>query len=495
LLLDSIRLLERHIGAGFPPELCLDLVLNELVVRAADATRATGAALALARGNQNEMVCRAATGHLAPDLGVPINTRFGLSAACLQTRQPQLCVDTEFDPRIDPVVSRHLGIRSILIVPIFEANIFEANNGARVAGVLETFSTSPAAFSHNDQRVLEGFAEECDRICQAAVELGQRELGMCESGQREVDQSEPGRHELIQHNPTQRTPVAEVPPELVSPGFEPPHFIAAEFPPAGRPTFEAWTLLLAALAIVFMIAVSVLIGSRIGWLRPTASQAQASAPEVCVGTAAPGCPAEQSLATAAASHQANRSSSKKLSGKLPERASGRASKQTSPTPVLANDELIVYEKGKVIFRMRPATAKPNSEKGTAAQPSVPTTKDKDDDDKDDKDSVVEASSTAKIAASQSVWLSPAQAEARLLSRTEPQYPREALAAHSAGDVILEVQVAEDGSVSKIRTLSGNPLLAAAAVEAVRNWRYQPYRKHERSSQFQTDVTLSFTLPN
>jgi protein TonB len=102
---------------------------------------------------------------------------------------------------------------------------------------------------------------------------------------------------------------------------------------------------------------------------------------------------------------------------------------------------------------------------------------------------------AKIVPSQIVWLSPAQAETRLLNRIEPQYPREALAAHRAGDIVLEVHVAEDGSVSSIRTLSGDPLLAAAATEAVRNWRYQPYRQHDHPAQFQTDVTLSFSLPN
>jgi TonB family protein len=136
--------------------------------------------------------------------------------------------------------------------------------------------------------------------------------------------------------------------------------------------------------------------------------------------------------------------------------------------------------------MRPAPIKPDSTK-------------------QDSDSIVEASSTTriaptkiatpKIATPHSVWLAPAQAETRLLSRTEPQYPPEALAAHRAGDVVLEVQVAEDGSVSNIRTLSGDPLLAAAATEAVRNWRYQPYRQHDHPAQFQTDVTLTFTLPN
>src|SRR5271157_864380 len=139
--LDLTRTLEQHLLAGFPPDLALDLVLNELVVRAADATGASSAALALVRGE--EMVCRAATGPQAPDLGVPLNTRDGLSGACLQTRQPQLSIDTESDPRVDPAISRRLGIRSILIVPVFDRN----DNNPQFTGVLEVFSPSPAAFS------------------------------------------------------------------------------------------------------------------------------------------------------------------------------------------------------------------------------------------------------------------------------------------------------------------------------------------------------------
>jgi TonB family protein len=468
---DLTSLLEANLLAGFPLDLALDLVLNELVVRAAEATRASAAALALARGD--EMVCRAATGHLAPDLGIPLSTRDGLSGACLQTRQPQLSVDTEFDPRVDPAISRRLGIRSILIVPVFDMN------NAQFTGVLEVFSSSPAAFSNSDQKLLEGFAEECARIRQAATELSQRK-------------------------PAATAASPELIPTLIAPEFTPPEVVAARSLPALGPPYEAWTLVLGSLAILATIAVSFLIGSRIGWLRHTASHTQTSQPmpaetsvpraqaKSCVGTAAPGCPAEQSSAATTAARRANASS---------EKASAKASTHTSP----AADELVVYEKGKVIFRMKPAPAKPEEAKRQAKPDSTGQ----------DSDSVVEASSTTRIAPtrlapakiaptkiaatkvvpSQSVWLSPAQAETRLLRRTEPQYPPAALAAHRTGNVVLEVQVAEDGSVSNIRTLSGDPLLAAAATEAVRNWRYQPYRQHDHPAQFQTDVTLSFTLPN
>ena len=75
---DLAHTLEEHLLSGFPPDLALDLVLNELVALVAEATHAGGAALALPRGET--MVCRAATGQLAPGLGVTLDATHGLSA-------------------------------------------------------------------------------------------------------------------------------------------------------------------------------------------------------------------------------------------------------------------------------------------------------------------------------------------------------------------------------------------------------------------------------
>ena len=145
---DLVLALEQELSAGFPPALALDLVLNELVVRAATATHAGAAALALKRGD--EMVCRAATGQHAPDLGIPLNTSDGVSGACLRTRQSQLCLDTETDPRVDAETCRRQGIRSMLVVPILDEG--------ELAGVLEVFSSNPAEFVDGDQNLLEIFA-------------------------------------------------------------------------------------------------------------------------------------------------------------------------------------------------------------------------------------------------------------------------------------------------------------------------------------------------
>lgn len=55
----------------------------------------------------------------------------------------------------------------------------------------------------------------------------------------------------------------------------------------------------------------------------------------------------------------------------------------------------------------------------------------------------------------------------------PTYPPLALAAGIAGVVILETVIAEDGSVRDVHVLRSIPLLDAAAVEAVRQWRFTP----------------------
>ena len=437
-LIDPTHTLEEHFRAGFPPDLALDLVLNEIVVRASQATRASAAALALIRGDQ--MVCRAATGALAPDLGVPLNTRDGLSGACLETRQPQLSVDTEFDPRVDPAISRRLGIRSILIVPVLDGS----GKNAQFAGVLEVFSTSPAAFSHNDQKVLEDFAEECARVRQAAIEIGRRK-------------------------PSTGIGAVEMLPPVVG---------GILTPLVRRPGYERWTLFLGGLAILTTVAVSFLIGYRIGWLR------QWFTPPQVASNVAPNVGPVYSSSIPPDPTRANA---------LKSQGAGSASATAKQNSAPAADELVVYEKGKVIFRMKPATGR---DAPSHAPPMSKTNQ-------PDSNPIVEASATTKISpkvdavktALQSVWLSPVQAESRILSRTEPHYPSAALAAHRAGNVVLEVQIAEDGSVSKIRTLSGDPLLATAATEAVRNWRYKPYYEHNRATRFQTDVTLSFSLPN
>ena len=530
---DLASILEQHLQAGFQPDLALDLVLNELVIRAAEATRASSAALALARGD--ELVCRAATGNFAPDLGVPLNPREGLSGVCLRTREPQLSVDTELDPRVAVAFARRFGIRSVLAVPVFDAV-----DPDRFAGVLEVFSAAAAAFSRADQRVLEAFAAECARVRQSAAELTLRksvvEISTFEPPPIPIDTRAPAEYEFdIASIPPRIVPAQEftiptiapkeVPraaaptPEplsaefstaepdtvetsaLMLPSLEPakPEVLARE---AGVPEFralltttesrsyEGWTLVLGILAIFAIIAVSFLIGSRVGGLRSTVftaqtSTVQTSAVQNSQPAAAPPAPVVPARAAAPTTSIEIETGSERPK-------SSRKESKAVPAPKSANDnasadELVVYEKGKVVFRMKNQT--PTADQ----QPKADSANQEVDPRLAASASAVgpAASSTTMTSPARSVWLNPAEAEDRLVSRIEPQYPLAARSAHRTGDVVLEVNVAEDGSVASVRTVRGDALLAGAAMDAVRNWRYQPYRLHDHPSEFRTDVVVSF----
>jgi TonB family protein len=84
---------------------------------------------------------------------------------------------------------------------------------------------------------------------------------------------------------------------------------------------------------------------------------------------------------------------------------------------------------------------------------------------------------------------------RLLHRVEPVYPPEARAQQIQGAVTLDVQIGGEGAVHNIEVVEGNPVLAEAAVQAVRQWRYRPYSVDGHPVQMQTRVTIRFTLPS
>jgi TonB family protein len=82
----------------------------------------------------------------------------------------------------------------------------------------------------------------------------------------------------------------------------------------------------------------------------------------------------------------------------------------------------------------------------------------------------------------------------LLERVEPQYPEAAKQQHIQGPVILGVLVGIDGSVKDLSILSGHPLLASAATDAVRQWRFKPHQLKGKAVEFETRITVNFALP-
>ncbi|MGA9530089.1 MAG: TonB family protein [Terriglobales bacterium] len=498
---DLAQILEQHLATSLPPDLAFDLVLNELVVRAADATHASSAALALLRGD--EMVCRASTGTHAPGLGVPLDMRDGLTGSCIRTHTSQLCSDAETDPRVDSAAMHRLGIRSMLVVPVFDRKPLEEevnpHDAAAVSapepaliGVIEILSPYPNAFSQASQSLLEEFAGEVSNVREAADKLRDR-----------ISADAPGDPGLLKSFDSSTTILTHSAPEHLS-----EHASEYVLPVPRR--YEAWTLVLGGLVIFAAIGVSFMVGSRVGWLRSaeTASVPPPAATEAAVPVASTQTlPAESQSAQPDTSGQSSADATR--AGRTAAAASATA-RTTAPKPrprpaaspsdnppPASSGELVVYDKGKVIFRMKQPTAQSEAPAASAAPPVIASqaAPARSAETAPVGSSVVSAASNARIASPRAAWLAPAEAEERLLTRVEPQYPANALAAHRSGSVVLEVNVAEDGTVSSVRTLIGDPVLAAAATQAVRSWRYQPYRPHDQPSPFQTDVTLTFSLPN
>ena len=84
--------------------------------------------------------------------------------------------------------------------------------------------------------------------------------------------------------------------------------------------------------------------------------------------------------------------------------------------------------------------------------------------------------------------------ARLLQRVEPEYPEAAKQQHIQGLVVLEADVGKDGAVEQLAVISGNSILAAAASGAVFKWRFEPLVQNGRAVPFQTRVKVNFVLP-
>jgi TonB family protein len=79
----------------------------------------------------------------------------------------------------------------------------------------------------------------------------------------------------------------------------------------------------------------------------------------------------------------------------------------------------------------------------------------------------------------------------LIKKVQPRYPAAALAVHAQGTVDIEATIDKQGNVTSPKVLHGDPILAGAAVEAVRQWRYKPYYLDGAPVEIQTQITVKF----
>jgi len=423
------------LAAELSADLALEIVLNEIVEQACLATGATGAAVVLER--DGEMVCRASSGPTAPELGSKLDTFFGLSGECFKTRRTQWCDDVLADTRVDIDASGRLGVRSLVVMPLLR--------GADLVGVIELFSARPYAFGVRDQRTLEVLA---DRTLNN-LEHVSHPLNRCSDSEVPSmaidDRPEEVRPLNIAAVPVHSLDVSELEAE-------------ANAGDAPRRRRDAKRFLSGVCALVCAVVIGLVLGRQWG-ARPTNSQ-----PQPALNTSGSGAPTVQpASAVISGNPKAGNSNKSADSNALATSPAKPSSRRVPP------GGLLVLQNGAEVFRLPPNKSAAKVQKEGARRPSSPQ-----------PESAVE--------------MRGASADGSLLHRVEPEYPEAARQQNVQGPVVLDVHIGADGAVQEVRVGSGQPLLAQAATDAVKQWKFKPRLINGSPVEMQTRVTLNFRLP-
>jgi TonB family protein len=466
-------------GGGLSPELSADLaleiVLNEIVEQACLATGATGSAIVLER--DGEMVCRATSGSTAPELGSRLDTTSGLSGECFKTQHTQWCDDALSDQRVDAEASARLGVRSIVVMPLLR--------GAKLAGVVELFSAQPYAFGVRDERTLEVLADRTLRNLDHAarpLELQktsgpnanptERPSGAKPSGMRTPGPSEQRNGDRLQKTENRaREEWSKEDRTKEEPSKD--EWLKEDRQSRAQGEADRTRRLFSSRENETKHKRQTRAGWRgVDWLLGAAALACAILLGLAVGRH---WGAQDALFL--------RHRTTKTAEKPPQNPSQNSSANSGTTrppssdPAKAKDErippggLLVLEDGKEVFRMPP---KENRAAGA--------------------DKAVGMKRAASLEPEGVMELSPAAAENSLLARVEPEYPEAAREQKIQGTVLLEVHISANGDVQDVQVVSGQPILAQAASEAVKQWKFKPRQVNGSPAEMQTKITLNFRLP-
>jgi periplasmic protein TonB len=83
------------------------------------------------------------------------------------------------------------------------------------------------------------------------------------------------------------------------------------------------------------------------------------------------------------------------------------------------------------------------------------------------------------------------AEGLKIHHVDPEYPKEARDKGIQGDVILQATIDRKGHMANLTVFQGDPILAAAAMDAVKQWKYRPYRLKGEPVEVETTIKIQF----
>jgi protein TonB len=108
--------------------------------------------------------------------------------------------------------------------------------------------------------------------------------------------------------------------------------------------------------------------------------------------------------------------------------------------------------------------------------------------------LVNVATSVPHAAPQTLKVSQGVSQGLLIKKVAPVYPQQALGMKIQGAVQILATISKDGTITNQKLISGDPILGRAAMDAVSQWKYQPYYLDDRPVDIQTQITVNFKLP-
>lgn len=454
-----------------------ETILGTIAVAAQSLTGATGAALAMPR--DGVVVCVGRSGETAPELGDRLNVDSGISGECLRTGVSLRCDDASRDFHVDAEVCREMGLQSIAVVPL-------RGQYGRV-GVLEAFSTTAYAFDEDKMEVLGRLAG----LAEAAWARGMVPV----SPATEQPVIEP----VIEEEPVSEESVSEVR-AAAAPAVEESHQeskVALERVGDAiatgryreRETERKWRYsALAGLSVVILILLSL-----IGW-RTWYNASIESRPGRAAASSPQPAPAETGTVAAGAGLAWQPGAERRVSSaKAPPVA------HTKPAPAAEVPDTVTRKRAspQVADNSNANGETPNAGARTSDAPAdaIPGV---------DEVSQMTTAGTRQNELGSALSTSPSLPRldrpisqvsgGTLVHKVQPIYSSQARSLHLEGSVVLEATIDEQGQIEDLKVISGHPLLADAARDAVSRWRYTPFALNGQPIRKQTRITISFVSP-
>ena len=442
-------------------ELSIDELLHRIAEQACLQSGATSSALALLSAEDNAVVCRASCGANAPPLGARLNAYSGISGECLRTDRVLCCQDSENDARVDPLVCRKLGIRSIVALPLHDEH--------STVGILEVFSDYPDAFTDKHIQALQNLAY----FARAATTL-QSDFGILES----FAPVTPAPRPVYQPAPRPAAPATEEDEDILlfEEGEHPGWFSTLT-------TRLHWTVAASMVSIV-LLAVSAL--SLFIWMWKHADSVESAGKSTVQAhekvAASQPVPVESStIMTVSATSRSKPGAGLRVNGRVKPPKENAASVVKVITPSEAA-ELPARS-------LESPKAAAEHQEGADNDLAPPTLSSTAQPSSDMRGLLSVPTSLPEVPRPVSEGIVPG----RLERRVAPVYPSQARQMHVEGPVVLRAVIGEDGNVRDIAVVKGDPMLAQAAKEAVKRWHYKPYELNHKPVAISTDITIDFRL--